>query len=289
MNEKDLVIGFITGYNYDKLKPWVNSLLQSGFTGDKFMVVYNINFEVTHELESKGFNIIGFNRDNNNQRWSFNEPFNIVVSRFEHLWHIYRTILKSKNYRYIISTDVADVIFQTNPSEWLEQNLGNKKLCVGGESLRYVDEPWGMHNMYASFGPLAADFMHDKPIHNAGTIAGTADCFVDLCYNISLLCRGAPLHVPGGGGPDQAALNLLLNMEHFKDITLYNNHDSGWACQCGTTVDPTKMEQFRPHLLSPEPHFDGEYVYTSGGKKFVLVHQYNRVPTWKEKLERKYG
>jgi hypothetical protein len=41
--------------------------------------------------------------------------------------------------------------------------------------------------------------------------------------------------------------------------------------------------------LSPEPTFDGEYAYTSNGEKYVMVHQYNRVPEWKEKIERKYG
>ena len=30
---KDIVVGCITGYNFDKIKPWVNSLDRSGFTG----------------------------------------------------------------------------------------------------------------------------------------------------------------------------------------------------------------------------------------------------------------
>jgi len=53
-------------------------------------------------------------------------------------------------------------------------------------------------------------------------------------------------------------------------------------------VDPTKIDKFRPNLLSPEPKFDGEYVYTSTGEKYTLVHQYNRIPEWKEKIEKKY-
>jgi hypothetical protein len=81
----------------------------------------------------------------------------------------------------------------------------------------------------------------------------------------------------------------MLSLEPYKSITKFNDHDTNWACECGTTVDPSKMTSFRPNLLSPEPTFDGEYVYTSKGEKYVMVHQYNRVPDWKEKIERKYG
>ena len=33
--------------------------------------------------------------------------------------------LKNKDYRFVVSTDVRDVIFQRNPSEWLENHLEN--------------------------------------------------------------------------------------------------------------------------------------------------------------------
>jgi len=83
-------------------------------------------------------------------------------------------------------------------------------------------------------------------------------------------------------------LNLLLSLKPYEDITKFNSHDSSWSCQCGTMVDPTKIDKFRPNLLSPEPKFDGEYAYTSTGEKYTLVHQYNRIPEWKEKIEKKY-
>jgi hypothetical protein len=89
--------------------------------------------------------------------------------------------------------------------------------------------------------------------------------------------------------PDQAGVNVMLSIEPYKSITKFNDHDTNWACECGTTVDPSKINSFRPFLLSPEPIFDGEYAYTSKGEKYVMVHQYNRVPEWKEKIERKYG
>jgi hypothetical protein len=278
MDQKDdVVIGFITGYKFAKIRPWVNSLIRSGFSGKKVMVCYNIEQDVIDELEKLGFIVYSFHIE---------EQFNIVNIRFLHIWQILRDWENKP--RYVISTDVADVVFQENPSVWMENNLGDKKINVGSEGLRYKDEDWGIHNMYQSFGHIAANHMKEKPIYNAGTTAGTYNEYIDLCYNVFLLCQGAPQFVVGGGGPDQAALNLLLSLKPYEDITKFNAHDSSWSCQCGTMVDPTKIDKFRPNLLSPEPKFDGKYVYTSTGEKYTLVHQYNRIPEWKEKIEKKY-
>ena len=274
----DLVIGFITGYKYDhKIAPWAESLIESGFTGTKMMVTYNIDNDVVEKLQSLGFVVLPFEN---------NGKFNIVNIRFLHMWQ-YLKHIKIKP-RYIISTDVADVVFQSNPSDWLEQNIGDKKLCASAESLKYKDETWGIHNMYQSFGDTAARYMANTPIYNAGVTAGTYEEYIDLCYNVYLLCNGAPQFVEGGGGPDQAALNLLLSLKPYKDITLYTNHDDGWACQCGTTVDPNKIDKFRPNLLSPEPVWKDGVMYNSKGDKYAILHQYNRVPMINDYIRKKY-
>ena len=38
---KDLIIGCSTGYKWDTIKYWVNSINQSGFTGDRVMIMMN--------------------------------------------------------------------------------------------------------------------------------------------------------------------------------------------------------------------------------------------------------
>ena len=176
--EFDLVIGFITGYKYPKIKPWVESLLNSGFTGQKMMVTYNIDQDLVEQLESLDFIVIPLTAQG---------QFNIVKERFLHTWQFLKTIADKP--RYIISTDVADVIFQSNPSEWLEKNLGDKKICASAESLLYKDEAWGIHNMKQSFGPIAANYMTEMPIYNAGVTAGAYEEYIDLCYNMILSLR----------------------------------------------------------------------------------------------------
>ena len=42
-------------------------------------------------------------------------------------------------------------------------------------------------------------------------------------------------------------------------------------------------------LIEKCPILVDDIVCTSDGKPFALVHQYDRVPQWKEIIEKKYG
>jgi hypothetical protein len=277
MAEKDVVIGFITGYNFDRLKPWVYSLVESGFEGDKILVCYEINDDVIEQLEKLDFKVIKITPQ---------QRFNIVVHRFYDLWYILQNI--QKKYRWVISTDAGDVIFQTNPSEWLQNHMESEKICVGCEGLKYKDEPWGLNNMRLSFGDDIMYKMAERPIYNAGSFAGRHEQVRDLALNVFLSSSGSPLYVPGGGGPDQAALNVILSLEPWRNVTNFTDHKSSWSVQCGTTVDPNQIASFRPNIIDSEPTWDGAFAYNPRGEKYCLVHQYNRVPEWEKVIKKMY-
>jgi hypothetical protein len=285
---RDIVVGCITNYTFDKIAPWVNSLERSGFDGLKIMICYNIGYDVVEELTKRGFTVFGFKRNDAARKLEYKPDFNICLERFSHIAYFFNKLENKEQYRYVISTDVKDVIFQTNPSTWLEENIGDKKLNVASESLKYKDEPWGDHNLLQSFGPLIHERNRENTIYNAGTIAGEFKHFVDLCDNIFLSCGGAPQNVPGGGGPDQAALNVLLQLKPYKDITNFATSESGYAAQLGTTADPSKIDSFMPVLLEPTPIIEDGIVKTSTGVPFAIVHQYDRVPEWRKIIEDKY-
>jgi hypothetical protein len=284
---KDLIIGCYTNYDWETLKFWVNSIEKSGFKGDKAMIVFDSNYDTVQQLLDRNFNIFAFNRDDNLGRFSYPGPFSIVVQRFYHLWQYINSIDVSK-YRYVITTDVKDVIFQSDPSKWMSKNLRSKKILVSSESLSYQNEPWGDNNMRLSF-PMVHNWMRDKNIWNCGVLAGEIATMRDLFLNLYLSCLGAPQQVPGGGGPDQAALNVLLNLEPYKSITKFAKSEEGWACQAGTTADPLKINSFRPYLLESEPLWDGENSTTTDGRKHCILHQWDRVPNWKPAIISKYG
>jgi hypothetical protein len=52
---------------------------------------------------------------------------------------------------------------------------------------------------------------------------------------------------------------------------------------------PFSAAQFDPVLLEPKPKFNEDVVTTSNDREFYIVHQYDRVPELREKIERKFG
>ncbi|CAB5221592.1 hypothetical protein UFOVP245_198 [uncultured Caudovirales phage] len=272
---KDLLLGAITKYKYSDIKNWVNSINRSGFTGDRMIIVSDVEDDVKRELKINGFDIIDYDANDN-----------IVVERFIYYWHILNSI--RQKYRFVIATDVSDVVFQRNPSEWLEFNLTHKSIVASSESIRYKDEAWGRNNLSVAFGQPIFNSIKDNVINNAGVIAGHHDAVKDLFLNIYLSCGGSPRYVEGGGGPDQAAYNILLSLSHYKNNTYFAQSEEAWAAQCGTTVDPHKIDFYRQFLTEPQPEMHGDIVCNSEGEPFYLVHQYNRVPEWKAIINEKF-
>lgn len=283
--KKDVVIGCITNYNFEQIEPWVSSLHESGFDGHKIMICYNINYETVNELTKRNFEVLAF-ADNGKDSLVYPGEFSIVVMRFFHIWAMLGQ--RKGQYRYMISTDVKDVVFQTNPSTWIEKNIGDKKINVACESIRYEDEEWGRNNLMKSYGPNIYSSLRNNLIYNAGTISGEFDTLIDLFLNVYLLSNAAPGHyIEGGGGPDQAALNVLLSLSPYKDITNFWSSESGYAAQLGTTGP--QISKYEKFLVEPRPRIlHDNVVCTSTGSVFCMVHQYDRCPEWKKAIEGLY-
>lgn len=286
---KDLIIGAITNYNFDAIRPWVNSLDRSGFTGDKAILCYNVDFATVNELLKRNYKVFAFNKDAQNQRFTFPmEPsqFSIVVQRFFHMWHFLKEL--KGQYRYMVATDVKDVIFQSNPIGWIETNIDDKKFIASSESIKYADETWGSNNIQAAFGSAIHSHYASSTIWNAGVQAGQFDFMLDLFLNIYLLCNGTAHFTLGGGGPDQAALNILLGLDPYRSCTKFASSEEGFSAQLGTT-GPQIKERYGSKLIEKSPILVDGQVCTSDGRPFCIVHQYDRVPDWKRIMEEKYN
>jgi hypothetical protein len=71
------------------------------------------------------------------------------------------------------------------------------------------------------------------------------------------------------------------------DITRFTASEEGWAAQLGTT-GPHIVGKYADKLVEKTPILVDNTVCTSDGTPFVMVHQYDRVPEWKEIIEKKY-
>jgi hypothetical protein len=278
---KDLIIGCSTNYDWSKLKYWVNSINKSGFEGDKVLILMNCDKDTVQKVSDAGFSVIAFQQDDKGNL-TYQSQLMVHVERFI---HIYNT-LKSQDYRYVITTDVKDVIFQKNPIEWLEQHLpegSSEDLVFSSESIRYKDEPWGNQNLLETFGPMIHDHFKNNVIFNVGVLAGRGYAMKSLALNIFLSSINRPIPIV-----DQSTFNVLISQHPYLKSSMYMTSEDGWACQLGTTADPSKLEQFKPFLVEETPKLEGDKVVTSEGKEYVIVHQYDRVPEWKKIIEAKY-
>ena len=276
---KDCIVGCATNYDWSKLKYWVNSINASGFEGDKVLILMNCDKDTAQKITDAGFSIIAFNQDANGNL-TYQSQLMVHVERFIHIYKL----LKDNNYRYVITTDVKDVIFQKNPSVWLENNLTDKEdLVFSSESLKYKDEPWGRENLTQCYGQGIYEDFKNNTIFNVGVLAGRGYAMRDLVLQLFLNCINRPIPIV-----DQAVFNVMISRHPYLNSTMYTVSEDGWACQLGTTADPSKIDSFKPFLLEPSPKLEGEKVVTSTGIEYTIVHQYDRVPEWRKVIEAKY-
>lgn len=281
---KDLIIGCYTNYDWSKVKYWVNSINRSGFDGHKMMIVMNSDRDTVHRIVDAGFTVIAF--DKTEEGFSYkNTKIPVHVERFFHIWDVLSKV--KEKIRYVITTDVKDVVFQKNPSEFLTENLGLRpwaRLAASSESIRYMDEPWGNQNLHEAFGGFFHEQYKNNLIYNVGVLAGEYEYVKDLCLNIFQMSINRPIPIV-----DQAVYNFLLWQKPWEAVTVKLDSESGWAAQLGTTMDPTKIEQFKPHLAEPSPHMINDVLKTNCGREYSIIHQWDRVPPLYEMIERKYG
>lgn len=276
---KDLIIGCSTNYDWSKIKYWVNSINQSGFKGDKVLIFMTVDKDTLQKVNDAGFTAIVLSQPNQDGNFTYQSQLPVHVERFFHIYNF----LRENRYRYVITTDVKDVIFQQDPIKYIEENIGDKKLMFASESILYKDEPWGNQNLVETFGPYFHSIFKHNLIFNVGVLAGRGDDMRDLACMIFNMSINRPIPIV-----DQSTFNFMISMAPYLYTSLYLKSEDAWACQLGTTADPSKIEQFKPFLEEPSPRFKNGKVVTSLGKEFTIVHQYDRVPQWKEIIEKEY-
>ena len=132
---KYTIVGCITKYGVEQIRPFVESIERIEFGGDKLMLVYEITQDTIDYLNDKGWTLIQ------------SEPHqHIILQRFRDMYqvlHQYETDI-------IIWVDVKDIVFQKDPTEWLNKWM-RRDILAFSESLKFGDEAWARLNAGTSF------------------------------------------------------------------------------------------------------------------------------------------
>jgi hypothetical protein len=270
---KDLIIGAYTKYKFDLLKPWINSIKETGFDGDIVLIAVDTDAHTVEQIQECDVKVVKAKNENNMM---------IHMLRF---LHIYNYLKLNPDYRYVITTDVRDVIFQKNPSEYLQKFFGSKDkgIIAQSEAIKIKDEAWNRDNIIKNFGQYFYSDVCESPVYNVGVLAGTTEYIKDLCWTLFQMSSNRPDWVA-----DQAAYNMILNYMPWSNVAVKLELSDSWAINAHVTNKPDQMKEFGPYLLEERPTMKDGVVYNSQGKPFVIVHQYDRVPEWMEYYMKKF-
>lgn len=282
---KDAIVGVITGLTWPEIRTYAVTLSRCGFEGDKVMFVHNVSPEVIQKLMSLDFKLVLFDMPQEMEGLSCKATEDVAAwSTF--IRYRYQVVLPwmrrfVADYRYLLCADVRDVMFQTNPVEWLEKYVqGKYSLVVGREGWRigdqYHNNEWMKH---AAESQAEYQRMREEEVLCAGCVAGTAPAMLRLYEEMWELClRIDPL------ANEQAIFNCLMRKPPYDEITLCPTMAAGFVA----TGWRTKI--FLPYAYSTDgsPYYntDDHVVYTPNRQEvFCIIHQYDRDPEWSRAIE----
>lgn len=276
MAQKDLIIGAFKNYNFEQVKPWIKSINECGFKGDKVLIAIDTSEETNQKIAKEGFTVVS------------TKSMSGAMFHMERFIHIYNFLKDHNDYRYVVSTDVRDVIFQRDPIEYLNDcittDTGYELLAVS-ECIKVKDEHWNRDNILKCFGQYFFDEIKEREILNVGTLAGKSHMVADLCGMLYQLSLNRADWVA-----DQAAYNILMNWFPYIGITRISGLNDGFCCNLHVTNKPIERDHFAPFITEKHPIFEDGLMKTGYGKEpYYIVHQYDRDPVLKKFYEEKYG
>lgn len=254
--------------NKNKIALWANSFRKYS-DANVCLLVANMTEEDKRTCEELSLSFKAVEVDNS---------FYINHKRLEHIskW------IKEKDYELILSTDVFDVAFQSDPFEKL--NTIDFDIFFGGEGIRVENEQWNYLNIEKLF-KCELEKCKKNEVVNSGIIAGKKEAITKVYDRMFQLCEASP---DNDNIKDQAALNVMIANSEIPKMKLFNL-DEGWAVHCAV-AGPTQFFEgwgFKDNLLYGIPEMKDGVVTTSSGETFDMVHQFNRIPEWHRNIEGK--
>jgi hypothetical protein len=261
---KYTIVGCITKYGIEQIRPFVESIDMSRFSGEKLMLVYDISQDTIEYLTNKGWLIVQ------------SEPQqHIILQRFRDMY----SLLHQYETDVVIWVDVKDIIFQKDPTEWLNKWM-RRDILAFSESLKFGDEEWARLNAGTSF-PMEWEWLQNEEIYCAGTIVGKKEAIRDLFIDIYRwsLTTSNPEQLA-----DQAAYNILIHMYQWKDKVQFVKQQEGFAAQLHLKLKKGDTLPYTEIL----PKIDGSDIKNERNELYTLVHQYDRNEELKQTIENKY-
>ena len=287
----DLCIGLAANYDWPAIEPFATSLARSGYAGKKVLLVKDISPLARQNLAALGFDLVEI------PVIEFSNPSQPLGRYFPYVGRfllIHKYLESHFGYRFVICCDTRDVIFQGNPSKWLEKNIGDAGLVAAPEYLLHRDQSGNVDWVNKGFKEISS-WMLPKMIYCSGVIAGRAQYISDVSMGIYLLGRDLSDRL---WGADQPVYNTLMHQKAYQDITLVPKMSDHWCVNLvalSNSDDREKMLDW-PEVAPFDTHGQGwvenlSILWNSGIpdlSRFTILHQYDRIRPFAEVLRNEY-
>ncbi len=203
----DIIIGMAAGYSWSDLAPFVISLRKSGYEGR----IVLINAQIPHE---QAF-------DYKVEVCVAELTEHCIVARFA---IIPKIIEMFKDPGWCILVDTKDILFQSNPVEWLDRYAADSEIVVA-EEMNVYHSCWGARTCaQQAFGESVYQSIKGCTVLNAGFIAGKSAAISRLSEEIHQMCQ---TDLRGQGVTyeqqlcDQTAMNRILRQPEWLGRTQF--------------------------------------------------------------------
>jgi hypothetical protein len=286
------VIGVVKDCGWEYLRNYAVSLSRCGFDGDKVLFVDNITDDAFTKLLGLGFTLVNYNAPKDLDGKKFNSWEDGMAWGFFGRWRFAPVIdwlkmdltpggpARIDNYRYIVWCDVRDVMFQLDPIEWMNDQspiaLGH--LYGAAEGCIIKDQPHNA-NWVQRTAPALWHWMQNEEVLCSGTFAGDASTMLKVFEHM----YGLHESVKDMAAFDQGLWNVTARTHPFKTTLNIPKMKKGF-CATGW---PSKAKDFSPYTTDTEPVWNWEDMICEApetGIPFAIVHQYDREPRWRDKI-----
>lgn len=272
----DVVVAVVQGLDWPVLQSYANSLVRSGFPGTKLLLAADITPLARMHLNRLGFKIVDIPVVDR-AKFITHSRFAAVIDFFEQ---------HRDEFRYAVWADTRDLVFQENPSPWLEQNLAPARLIGASECWLIKNQPMNDKWIRETCTPTDYKWLREEVACCGGTLAGDVDAVYDALCAVYKIVSASPT------ANDQAALNYVMRVSPLKEITRIPAMSEGFAATVGAFNTGTfKSYSAGPQLTDDAPIFDISAATVYDPKQcspFVIFHQYDRDDRWKLPIARKF-
>ena len=260
---KNLIIGAISNYNWDKVKIFFKSYQNVGFKNcECVMFVINVPEKTIDKMKSCGVIVYQIPEQYKEE---------LIIN---YRWKLYEDYLSKNQDRYnlVFTADIRDVFFQRDLFQLYDFKKPYLGIAIEDGTLREtINRDW----LIKAYGEELYKSIMNERIFCVGSVWGTTDKFIIFAKAMwNRLSSGANQE----WGIEQAVGNFIIYHDKmFDDCLIKSNNTDGYIMTVGLTNSKNILLNINFDILNGK------------GEVAAVVHQYDRHDALKKIVESKYN